>query len=56
MKTITIQLRTAAYQALADAIQANPELKRRDLTVLEWIEEELNNNTDVIIEMLLEQI
>ncbi len=55
MTTITIDLRTKAYQAYQQAIDAHPELKRREVSVQEWLSEELNNHPEVIIEMLLEQ-
>jgi hypothetical protein len=54
MQTITIDLRTKAYQAFKEAIDAHPELNRREVSVQEWLSEELNNHPEDIVAMLLE--
>ena len=51
MKTLTINLTEKAYHAIREALQ---EQTGEEHTVTEWLESELNDNTDVIIEMLLE--
>jgi hypothetical protein len=53
--TLPITLQARAYQAYQQAIDAHPELKRREVSVQEWLSEELNNHPEVIIEMLLDQ-
>jgi hypothetical protein len=47
MKKITLTLSDDAYEILSDAVLEH------DQTVKEWLEHELNNNTDAIVEMLL---
>ena len=50
MRILTINLTDEAYQALRSALEQTD----RPQTVTEWIETELNDNTEVIIEMLQE--
>lgn len=50
MRTLTINLTEEAYQAIRKALAEHDGAP----TVTEWLETELNDNTDVIIEMLLE--
>lgn len=55
MRKITIDLDDNAYNLLQEALQAD-NFAVEDLgltTVKQWLEHELNNNTDCIIEMLL---
>jgi len=49
MKTLTINLTEEAYQALRTALEQTD----RPQTVTEWLETELNDNTEPLIEMLL---
>lgn len=51
MKTLTINLTEKAYLAIRKALKKQTD---EEYTVTEWLESELNDNTDVIIEMLLE--
>ena len=55
MQPIMITLQARAYEALQGTIDANPELKRREMTVEELMEEHLNNHTEAIVVMLQEQ-
>lgn len=50
MKTLTINLTDEAYQAIREALQKNLQCTA---TVTGWLEMELNENTEAVIEMLL---
>ena len=50
MKTLTINLTEEAYHAIRQAIETN---QGKSCSVTDWIETEFNENTDVMIEMLL---
>ena len=52
MQTIKVQVTTKVYADLKQAIQNSKDLSKRQVTVEEWIEEQLNNNTQVVIEVL----
>ena len=54
MRTLTINLTEEAYQALRGAIAELDSLASKH-SVTTWLETELNDNTDVIIEMLLSE-
>jgi hypothetical protein len=51
MRTLTINLTEEAYQALREALAELSLSSKHSVTT--WLETELNDNTDVIIEMLL---
>lgn len=51
MRTLTISLNEDAYQAIRDAVRNHPTINEHSVT--NWLEKELNDNTEVIIEMLL---
>lgn len=53
MKKITLELTDEAYETLKSALAEHDELAVEH-TVRSWLELELNTNTDVIVEMLLE--
>ena len=50
MRTLTINLTDEAYQAIREALQEHIECTA---TVTGWLEMELNENTEAVIEMLL---
>ena len=50
MRTLTINLTEEAYQAIREALAEHDDAP----TVTTWLETELNDNTETIIEMLLE--
>lgn len=52
MRTLTINLTEEAYQTLRAALAEQEEGERQ--SVSSWLETELNDNTEVIVEMLLE--
>lgn len=51
MRTLTINLTEEAYQAIRTALVEQTDGEH---SVTSWLESELNDNTEVIIEMLLE--
>ena len=53
MRTLTINLTEEAYQAIREAIAQHDDLASSH-SVTSWLETELNDNTETIIEMLLE--
>jgi len=53
MKKLTIELSDDAYQKLREAVEEYADAMDEELTVREWLEHELNNNCEAIIEMLL---
>ena len=53
MKKLTIELSDDAYQKLREAVDEYADAMDEELTVREWLQEELNNNTAAIVEMLL---
>ena len=52
MRTLTINLTEEAYQAIRAALTEHEAGERHSVST--WIESELNDNTETIIEMLLE--
>lgn len=52
MHAITIELTDEAYESLKEALVEHEEYAAEH-SVRSWIEHELNDNTDAIIEMLL---
>ena len=52
MRSLTIELTDEAYTAICEAIARQTDAVTA-YTVTFWLENELNNNTDAIIEMLL---
>jgi hypothetical protein len=54
MKKLTLELTDEAYEELQEAVQAMCEdLDEKPLSVKTWLQTELNENTEVIVEMLL---
>lgn len=53
MKKLTIELSDDSYQKLREAVEEYADAMDEELTVREWLQDELNNNTEVIVEMLL---
>lgn len=53
MKKLTIELSDDAYQQLKEAVEEYAEAMDEELTVREWLQDELNRNTEAIVEMLL---
>ena len=54
MRTLTINLTEEAYQAIREALQENLQCTEEPAaTVTEWLEMELNENTEAVVEMLL---
>lgn len=51
-RTLTLNLTEEAYQAIREAIAQHDDLAREH-SVTTWLESELNDNTETIIEMLL---
>lgn len=52
MRTLTINLTEEAYQAIRSALEEHVEGERHSVST--WLETELNDNTETIVEMLLE--
>lgn len=52
MRIIQIELSEQAYQRIYDALAEHDDVAEKH-SVRSWIEHELNNNTDVVVEMLL---
>lgn len=54
MKKLTLELTDEAYEELQEAVQAMCEdLDEKPMSVKTWLQNELNENTEVIVEMLL---
>lgn len=54
MKKLTLELTDEAYEELQEAVQAMCEdLDEKPMDVKTWLQNELNENTEVIVEMLL---
>lgn len=54
MKTLTINVSDEAYQTIRTALRENLQCSEEPVaTVSEWLEMELNENTEAVIEMLL---
>lgn len=51
MRTLTINLTEEAYQVIRSALEEHVEGERH--SVSSWLETELNDNTETIVEMLL---
>ena len=52
MRTIQIELSEQAYSIIHEALSEHDDVAAEH-SVRSWLEHELNNNTDTIVEMLL---
>ena len=52
MRIIQIELSEQAYNIIHEALSEHDEIAEKH-SVRSWLEHELNNNTDVVVEMLL---
>ena len=52
MRTIEIELSESSYSIIYKALSEHDDVAEEH-SVQSWLEHELNNNTDVVVEMLL---